>query len=271
MSVLNKCATPRGLLEVLQFLCQIVREFEAALFDCIDSLLLPVLQATSSQLASLPKPQAGTVTFNHEQNEYITLQRHSFTFLYDLVNSKLSSVLFSQKNIRHLEDVLKYLSDGLSLTPHPVSQKTCVSTFSMLTRVWLPKDFARNANLRGVLGFDVDDQIKDPGDEYWAQLCKTIVVTPDCNVEVPDNVRQVYARFLFQTATRCSFEAILSHRLPLNDAMTDQLITNVCLFHLTLTARLGMDWLHFLSKVFLPSAQCPPKAGKHLLGCGLNV
>lgn len=264
MSVLNKCSTPRGLLDVLQFLCQIVREFEASLFDCIDAILLPVLQSTSAQLASLPKPQVGTVTFNHEQNEYVTLQRHSFTFLYDLVNSKLSPVLFSPKNISHLNDVLKYLSDGLASTPHPISQKTCVSTLSMLTRVWLPKDFANSANIRALLRIEVDEQISAPGPEYWTQLSKTIVVTPDSNVEVPDEVRQLYTSFLFQTATRSSFEAILGHRLPLNDAMTDQLITNVCLFHLTLTSRLGMDWLHFLSKVFLPSAQCPPNAGKLL-------
>ncbi|CAK9092946.1 Exportin-T (Exportin(tRNA)) (tRNA exportin) [Durusdinium trenchii] len=243
LQLLENSRSLEDLLEAIQFITQLIPTFKERLEPALDPVLLRILRHVTGALASredpfsaealrqsaqqsasvsakgATQPAAGLGALSDYQLEYRKVKRALFMLLGNISENSLDQVLFSPQNSPHLVEVLQFLVDGLGAFPDPQAQKYCCKCLTKLSELWL----------------DAEQR-------------------PAMDV----STRNTVGRFVLENAAVASFRATSVTGFSLDDFECVVLLDNIARFHKVLYAKLGHQWLVYLSDNCLQQAlNCP--------------
>ncbi|KAL7537714.1 hypothetical protein ACHAXR_008708 [Thalassiosira sp. AJA248-18] len=147
-ALLSHCTLEDDVLDSSQLINQICIKFKEKAAASIDSAILPFLQRVLAIQLTETTVSPGSNDTNsgnhgiyhppHLITEQLSIRKQAFSTLQHIAVHNVSAVLYSDKNLASLGDILQLMNDGTTPchTPDPVVNKTCAQFFCELINQW---------------------------------------------------------------------------------------------------------------------------------------
>lgn len=146
--LLEHCASEEDVLDVSQLINQICIKFKDRAAPVVDSALLPFLrsvlaiQLTETAVVNSDSTNSGTLSNSgispppHLITEQLSIRKQAFSTLQHIVVHNATKVLYSERNMSSLGDILQLMNGGATAVPDPLVNKTCIQFFCELIKQW---------------------------------------------------------------------------------------------------------------------------------------
>jgi exportin-T len=173
--LLAHCESEEDVLDASQLINQLCIKFKEKAAAAVDAAVIPFLR----KVLTIQIGSGHDMNGNHDdvsppahlishRTEQLFIRKQAFSTLQHIAVHNVSAVLYSERNVSSLGDVLQLMVDGISV-PDPVMKKTCVQFFCELIKQWggcqspVPPtvsdafiDFVYNAFVPGMLSCALD-------------------------------------------------------------------------------------------------------------------
>jgi len=124
--------TQEDFIDAAQIMNQCCMKFKQNASPALDEALLPFLKKSHGLI-----PTGGNgETLPQLKAEQLSIKKHIFNVLYQIVANGAADLLVSPQNSGSLKDIFQIMSEGAISTEVPTTTKTCISFFRLLLEQW---------------------------------------------------------------------------------------------------------------------------------------